>query len=96
MFDHPAHSITTVDGETGTDFVAVSAGLTAALTVHYGTVVRRRLGPVVGYARFGSDESEAIYADGTGLHRASTVKPTRYETDMDGRPAVVSILPITS
>ena len=88
MFDHPMPSIITADGETGTDFVPAPAGLTAAVTVHYGTIVRRRLGPVAGYARFTGAESEAVYADPAGLRRALlTEADTRYDKD-----AVLSVL----
>lgn len=75
-------SITTADGETGIDFVAASAGLTAAIAVHHGTIVRRVLGSVVGYARFGGGNSEAVYADASGLRRAVvTDHDLRYDDD---------------
>jgi hypothetical protein len=88
MFDHPAPSITTAEGETGTDFITAPSGLTAAVTVYHEAIVRRRLGPVVGYARFAGGHSEPVYTDGTGLHRAHlSASDSRYDKD-----AAISVL----
>jgi hypothetical protein len=76
MPDH--QSVTTADGKTGTHFVAAPAGLTAAVMVHHGTICRRTLGPIIGYACFGDGGSEAVYADGGGLRRASTAPLDRH------------------
>lgn len=82
--------ITTVDGETGTDYVTAPAGLTAAVvTTSYG-IVRKNLGTLVGYARFDGGPSEPVYADTTGLHRLSTASTSNPTGDLDVELAVVS------
>lgn len=90
MFDHPAPSITTTDGETGAEFVPAPAGLTAVIATVSGTSVRKTLGPVVGYARF-NGASEPVYSTAVGLHRLSTAPLTGWWS-RDGYPVTTAIL----
>lgn len=77
-------TVTTTDGAVGRNFVTAPAGLTAAVMVHHGTIVRRALGPVVGYACFEAGESEAVYAAGGGLQRAGSAPlGLRYDEDAE-------------
>jgi hypothetical protein len=58
--------VVTVDGETGTDFLAAPPGLNAFITVNNESMVDSKIGLVVGFARFNSGNSEAVYVVASG------------------------------